>query len=132
MPTLTIVVKDPPSAWSDYDSIALRLPTASGSVEGRALENGDLEFTVPFEIRPDRAGVVQAWGPLINRQGDGRRFIYLAWYGRRGALEEMFRRLKVYTELIPGFPEIGEEVKLQIAGKDAKGTPACATARSAI
>jgi len=58
-------------------------------------------------------------GPAVGKNGDGRRFVYLAWLADNGAI---VRRIKLYQDQVTG-----TVVKLQSRMPD--GSPACSTAR---
>lgn len=85
-------------------------------------------FEATFELKTDRSGNLQPSGPAVQRQNDGRRFVYLSWCGTQGPETRMFRRLKVFFDTVPGFPGPLEEYRVQVKGTDRRGGPACATA----
>lgn len=125
MPTLSIVVIDPPDYFSEQGPVSLALQTAGGYREGLRV-GSNLRFEVGYRLREDRSGVLQPTGDLVQRQPDGRRFVYLAWLNAEGI---SFRRLKVHFDLAD-YTQTHCEVR--IAGRDAKGTPACASARVSL
>jgi|GEM_PF-2445781 len=129
MPTLRITVQDPPSEFSDYGEIKLLLEMPMGLADPGSHSGRDLIFEVPFELKPDRSEILQPSGPLIQRQNDGRRFVYLNWLGRQNGESIRFRRLKIFFDKVHGFPGSSERYETRIMGVDKKGGPACATAQ---
>ncbi len=93
-------------------------------------DDGSMTFEVPFDLRADRSGVIQPWGEAVQRQPDGRRFVYLVWQRTKGGVRSMPGRIKVFFDQLKGFPN-GESFEVQVLGRDQKGRPACATARIA-
>lgn len=126
--TIQIFVIDPPTQFEGYDEIHLVLSTNEGHYPPSAVGPGFLRFDVQVQIRPDRSGILQGWGPAVNRQGDGIRFIYLSWVGSQGGVARMFRRLKVGLDQVHGFPGDATEYEVRVKGTDRHGGPACARA----
>ncbi|MFZ4509006.1 MAG: DUF5990 family protein [Fimbriimonas sp.] len=126
--TVEIVVVDPPTHFAGYDSIELVLSTKDGNFPPVSKTERELIFEVSVEIRADKSGVLQGWGPAVNRQGDGVRFIYLSWIGTQGGFPAMFRRLKVGLDQVPGFPGPQDRYSVRVSGQDKRGGPACARA----
>lgn len=125
---IQIYVVDPPTVFAPYDEIELVLSTKDGIFPPAATEGADLRFDVQVEIRPDKSGTLQGWGPAVNRQPDGRRFIYLAWIGTTSGGRSMFRRLKVFLDKVSLFPGHESVYTIHVKGKDPRGGPACASA----
>lgn len=128
MVRLSIVVVDPPKHFASYGDIHLVLSTKEGEFAPDFVGASEIRFDVDIEIRPDRSGDLQGWGPAVNRQGDGTRFVYLAWIGTQNGVRAMFRRLKVGLDQVPGFPGSAENYSVRVRGRDKKGGPACARA----
>lgn len=128
MAKLSIVVVDPPNQCIGYDDIELVMSTKEGESPPVFVGADELRFDVEIDIRPDRSGDLQGWGPAVNRQGDGIRFVYLAWIGTQNGRRTMFRRLKVGLDLVPGFPGSAKEYTVRVRGRDKRGEPACARA----
>lgn len=120
LPTLLrVVLVDPPTAWADYDAIEPRLETKDGSEPG-AREGANVCFETRYRSEPTVSG------PAFRRENDGRRFVYVGWYGTKGGTVERFRRLKVHLETVP---DLAKDCEVHAAGKMLKdGSPACATA----
>jgi hypothetical protein len=129
--TLEITVTEVTIMCDGRDRMELLLQTKEGHEKGRWNDDGSMTFDVPFELRPDRAGVIQPWGDCVQRQPDGRRFVYLVWFRTKGAEKSSVGRLKVFFDRVPGFPGANEFYSLRVLGRDPKGRPACATARLA-
>ena len=119
MKTLTIIVDNPPTEFDGMTNLRLALQTPTGYVDGLR-EGQDLRFDLMYEEKADRQGRVQPAGPFVQRQPDGRRFVYLSWIGNGTS----FRRLKVFFDQVP---EGASTVRVD--GRDRKGGPACASAR---
>lgn len=116
---LRVVLVDPPSSWADYESIEPRLETRDGSEAG-VWDGNTVRFETRYRYEPTISG------PAFKREGDGRRFVYIGWYGTKSGLVERFRRLKVHLEKVPN---LTRDCEVHAAGKMAKdGSPACATA----
>ncbi len=128
MPILRITVVEPPSEFTGYAKIALYLQTDGGYLPPKSHSESAIVFEVPFELKVDRSGAFQPIGPSIQRQNDGRRFVYLCWCGTQGTTTTMFRRLKVFFDTAAGFPGSSAEYEVHVKGKDKRGGPACATA----
>jgi len=128
MPTLQIIVVDPPTQFPPYTRLELLLADKDGQTYPPVIEGGDLRFDLPIEIRPDKAGDMQGWGPAVVRQNDGRRFVYLNWIGHQNGMSRCFRRLKVFLDRVSGFPGESDSYTVRVQGQDRKGGPACATA----
>lgn len=124
--TVQIFVIELPKAFDGYDGIHLVLSTADGHFPPTEIGPDYLRFDAEVEIRPDRSGMLQGWGPAVNRQGDGVRFIYLSWLGTQGGFPRMFRRMKVGLDQVPGFPSSATEYQVRVKGTDKRGGPACA------
>lgn len=117
---LTVLVLDPPTSFCG-GAIELKLQTKAGYTSGTPDGHG-LRFETEYVLKADKSGVSQPFGEAVQR-GDGRRFIYFSWLGPEG----MFRRIKLYFDQVPGFPH-AESPLVRIAGRNAKGEPACSTA----
>ena len=128
MTLIQIYVVDAPTSFAPWDAIELVLSTKDGIFAAAAAEGADLRFDVSVEVRPDKSGTLQGWGPAVNRQPDGRRFIYLAWLGTTGGERTMFRRLKVFLDTVSLFPGHETVYVIHVKGKDPRGGPACASA----
>lgn len=128
MPSLNVRVKELPLECLGWTNFELLLPTPNGFLPGQA-EGDDLVFAIPFAIRADRSGVLQPSGDLVKREGDGRRFVYLAWSGEKEGVRTPYGRIKLFFEQVPGYPSDNEEYEVTISGRDPKGRPACARAR---
>ena len=128
MSLIHIHVVDAPTSFAPYDEIELVLSTKDGTFPPAATDGANLRFDVPVEIRPDKSGTLQGWGPAVNRQPDGRRFIYLGWIGTAGGEPTMFRRLKVFLDTVSLFPGHESMYTIHVNGKDRRGGPACASA----
>ncbi len=125
---LQIVVVEAPAAFVGFDAIELLLSTKDGFFAPVQKSPEELRFEVEVEIRPDRNGDLQGWGPAVNRQGDGIRFIYLTWFGIQAGMKSQFRRMKVGLDQVPGFPGEAEHYEVRVKGTDKRGCPACARA----
>ena len=128
MTLIHIHVVDAPTSFAPWDAIELVLSTKDGIFPAAATDGSNLRFEVPVEVRPDKSGTLQGWGPAVNRQPDGRRFIYLAWLGTTGGERTMFRRLKVFLDTVSLFPGHETVYVIHVKGKDPRGGPACASA----
>ena len=120
MSKLLISVKDRPSLCLGMAGIRLVLQTKKEYVEG---VNG--VFTVDLSRAMNRKGEEHWVGNAVHFHGDGRRFIYLAWLTSDG---QMFRRIKLYLNQIPGLSPESEEIEVTINGQGKDGSPACSTA----
>ena len=128
MATFQITVVDPPSEFPGYADIDLFLQTPTGYIAAASKSESAFVFEAPFELKADRSGTLQPTGPAVQRQNDGRRFVYLSWRGTQGSMTSMFRRLKVFFDTVPGFPGPLAQYHLRVKGTDKRGGPACATA----
>lgn len=72
-------------------------------------------------IADGRRFIVPREGAPWRKHGDGRLFLYLTWLSPEDAI---VRRIKLYRTQIPDDATI-----VRVAGIDAKGCPACSTAR---
>lgn len=120
--TLKIQVADLPTRCEPYGNIRLQLQSKK-----ELRDPVDGVFIATFERKANRKGEVHWAGDDVHFHGDGRRFIYLQWLGESG---QMFRRIKLYLDQIPGLEPGVENVEVKIAGRMPKdGSPACSTAR---
>jgi hypothetical protein len=109
MPVLTIVVENLPE----------RCPRLALQTKGGYVESDNLRFSVPYELRADRSGVVQPTGDAVQRQPDGRRFVYLAWLSG----DTMVGRIKVqFDGLTP--EQVAEGATVVVSATDRRGNPA--------
>lgn len=118
--TLRIELVDPPREFDGMADLEARLEVGKDSFAGE-----DGVFTVEYDLR--FAGDL-GWlpsGPAIRAEKDGRRFVYIGWYGTKDGKRTRFRRLKVHLE---GVDHFAESPTIRVAGRDRKGGPACATA----
>jgi hypothetical protein len=65
-------------------------------------------------------------GPMVVRQSDGRRFVYLVWLDSQGG---RYGRIKLWADQISSPGAVGR-VTVRIPGSDSKGRPACATLKN--
>lgn len=115
MPTLTILVTDPPTEYGDYRDLKLKLAA------GKALIDPSSEgaYIVDYAIKND-----QPTGPSVVRGNDGRRFIYLQWLGVKEGQVQPYGRIKLFFEDIPAGAE-----SVTLPGKNQRGQPSCARTR---
>lgn len=122
MATLRIKVDDLPTRYEPYGDIRLMLQKKKVLVAAV-----DGVFVATLERKMNRKGEENWAGDDVHFHGDGRRFIYLQWIGQSG---QMFRRIKLYLDQIPGLEPGIESAEVKIAGRMPKdGSPACSTAR---
>lgn len=129
MHRLRVRVVDPPATFGEYGEIVLENQTKKRLIPGEN-RGRDLVFEIRFEMREANDGVVKPFGEAIYRYGDGRSFIYLRWR-RVEVPDESFRRIKLYFDQLPGWPELAPVTEVSIFGADKKGEPSCSTARIA-
>ncbi len=118
--SLRIVLVDPPLEFGGMLNLEARLEVGKDSFPGDAGT-----FVVEYDLRfaGDHGWLPR--GPAIQREKDGRRFVYLGWYGTKDGVRTRFRRLKVHLE---GFDHFAEAPTICVSGRDKRGGPACATA----
>lgn len=117
---LRLEVVDPPASFDGMDDVEPRLEVGKDSFP---MQDG--AFRVEYDLR--FAGDL-GWlphGPAVRTEKDGRRFVYVAWHGTKDGARTRFRRLKVP---LAGIDHFADEPVLRVAGRDAKGAPACAWA----
>ncbi|WP_227625034.1 DUF5990 family protein [Fimbriimonas ginsengisoli] len=73
-------------------------------------------------------GTLQPVGDSVKREGDGRRFIHLAWWGTQDGHRQMFRRIKLFFDQVQALDTTTAVNEVAIRGRDSKGLPACARA----
>ena len=112
---LRVVLVDPPTAFDGMDDVEPMLEEKLGPVEGRHDDKGNVHFETRYTYLPTFKG------PALKREGDGRLFVFVGWYGTRTC----FRRLKIHLDAVPNLIWDGE---LTVAGWGADGGPAGATA----
>ncbi len=112
MPILTILVEDLPEGAPH-----LAIQTKRGYEDGEGLR-----FSVPYELRADRSGVIQPIGDAVQKQPDGRRFVYLAWLSGGG----MVGRIKVQFDELPA-EQLAEGASVVVSATDRRGKPAGGT-----
>ncbi len=124
MVRLRIWLEDAPTACGDYTRVQPFLQTKKQMIPAAEQAGADVAFDVTFDLVE---GVPK--GEAIYYYGDKRRFIYIAWRGSlNGAMPAMFRRIKLYADQLPPLVD-GTSLEVRIAGRDAKGMPACSTAK---
>ena len=118
--TLRIVLVDPPREFDGMTDVEPRLEVGNDSLPAK-----DGAFLVEYDLRfaGDRGWLPT--GPAVKAEKDGRRFVYVGWYGTKDGVQTRFRRLKVPFGDVDHF---AEEPTIVVAGRDAKGGPACAQA----
>ena len=122
--SLRIVLADPPSAFAGMEDLEARLEVGADSLPGVPAEGG-LAFLVDYDLRFNGDFGWRPVGPAIRVEKDGRRFVYVGWYGTKDGVRSRFRRLKVP---LGGVADFMAEPRIVVAGRDAKGGPACAQA----
>jgi hypothetical protein len=126
--TLHIIVHEAPKQWNGMVDLELVMQAGKAVIPPSNSSDNQLRFQTEVEWKPDRAGILQPTGPSIVRQNDGRRFVYLQWWGSLAGERITFRRIKLYTQQIDGFTPDASHVEANVMGIDAKGCPACSTA----
>lgn len=106
MPVLTIQVEDLPEG---APHLALQTKGGYEDAEG-------LRFSVPYELRTDRSGVLHPVGDAVQKQPDGRRFVYLAWLS--GGL--MVGRIKVQFDGLSA-DQLAEGATVVVSATDRRG-----------
>lgn len=118
--TLRVVLVDPPTEFDGLADLEARAEVGHDSFPAK---NGAFEFEYDLRFAGDHGWLPR--GPAIRTEKDGRRFVYLGWYGTKDGVRTRFRRLKVH---LPKLDQPQEEFTIRVAGRDRKGGPACATA----
>jgi len=103
MPTLTIRVEDLPEAFVG-ESIRLVLQTKTGYVE-----SDNLSFDVAYDLRDGKPV-----GSAVQRQPDGRRFVYLAWLSGG----TMVGRIKVQFDALTS-EQLAQDTVVTLSARDA-------------
>ena len=109
-----IEVPNPPTHWLEAGNIRLVWQPRVRPQEFS--ESPDHTWELEVELKDGR------WvGPAVGKNGDGRRFVYLAWLTDEG---KIFRRIKLYQDQVTS-----PVVRILAIMPD--GSPACSTARLA-
>ncbi|MEZ0326054.1 MAG: DUF5990 family protein [Fimbriimonas sp.] len=126
---LEITVTDVTIMCDGLERLELLVQTKDGHERGRWNDDQSMTFEVSFELRADRLGNIQPWGEAVQRQPDGRRFVYLTWCRTKDGHKSMPGRMKIFFDQVPGFPADRDRFRVRVKGRDAKGRLACASVK---
>ncbi len=114
--TLTIQIADVPTEFEGRPVFLVLVDKKKGNIT-----SSTNTWEIEINQKPNRNGELFWSGDAVQHHGDGRRFVYFAWFD---SSNKMFRRLKVDLN------QVTESTKnLVVHGTMKDGSPACATAR---
>ena len=119
--TLRLTIADPVPGLHYWRQDAKNAPH-----DIRLATDAPLTFDMPVELRPDgRLG-----GTFVRREGNERRFVYIAIGGSMAGLAVVSRRAKIDVhDIPPALLTPGAVIAATLPGRGRDGTPACATVR---